>query len=200
MRKGYDLCPRCGAEKRDVSVTCWDCKPSRRVGRIELREDSRGRFYAVTTARGVEFFVDEMDYDLVRETAWTFCSGYIVRDTADGRLVLHTILAGSPDFEEVDHVDCNPLNCRRYNLRPCTHATNSRNKRKRATKSSSKFKGVNWSKQRARWQARITVNYKTVQVGQFATEEEAAKAYDDAALKYHGEFARLNFAEEAGNA
>ncbi len=61
------------------------------------------------------------------------------------------------------------------------------------------FKGVGWRKDRDRWQARITVNGKPIRLGLHLTAEEAARARDAASLRYHGEFAVLNFPlEEAG--
>lgn len=59
---------------------------------------------------------------------------------------------------------------------------------------SSQYKGV--YKKRSRWAARIAVNGETTWLGTFKTEEEAARAYDAAAKRLHGEFARLNFPEE----
>lgn len=91
----------------------------------------------------------------------------------------------------IDHVNGNGLDCRRANLRFATHTQNARNQRVRAGKKS-KYKGVVWhhSKQ---WRARIWPDNKAVELGFFADEVEAARAYDDAARQLYGEFARLNF-------
>lgn len=59
----------------------------------------------------------------------------------------------------------------------------------------SKYKGVSWRVDGNCWRAVIMVNYKKISLGSFSDEENAAKAYDKAALKYFGEFAVLNFAK-----
>lgn len=100
--------------------------------------------------------------------------------------------------QEIDHKDRNPGNNRFDNLRLATHAQNLKNQRKPKNNTSG-FKGVKLDKRNGRWIARITMEYKDVHIGCFATAEEAAKAYDDAALKHFGEFAALNFEGDSGS-
>ena len=90
----------------------------------------------------------------------------------------------------VDHKDGDSLNNQFENLRPTDYRGNNRNVRKQPG-TSSFFKGVCWSQ--GRWQAMLSVNKKGLYLGRFCDELEAAKAYDAAAKKYFGEFARLNF-------
>ncbi len=72
---------------------------------------------------------------------------------------------------------------------------NSRSQKTRSNNTSG-YKGVYWEKQLKKWRARIKVNYQGVHLGVFSDKEEAAKAYNAAALEYFGEFAKLNIIEK----
>jgi hypothetical protein len=96
----------------------------------------------------------------------------------------------------VDHINGNGLDERKANLRGITEAQNRLNRHKHA-KASSKFKGVSRHKRTERWMAYISVNSRRMFLGYFDDEGEAARVYDEAAKKYHGEFARLNFPQES---
>lgn len=92
--------------------------------------------------------------------------------------------------EMVDHIDDNTLNNSRSNLRLASKAENMRNTTLRRN-STSGYKGVSFSKIMNKWEAYITVMYKKIHLGFYDTPEEAHKAYCEAAIKYHGEFARF---------
>ena len=94
----------------------------------------------------------------------------------------------------IDHIDRNPLNNGRSNLRRSTNTENKRNSSKR-NGCSSQFKGVSWYARIKRWQSQICVNNVHIHLGFFNSEEEAGKAYDTAAEQYFGEFAVKNFSE-----
>jgi len=109
------------------------------------------------------------------------------------QIYMHRVVAGTPDGMETDHEDGATLNNLPDNLRTCTHAQNGCNRRKRADNTSG-FKGVR--PHHKKWVARIQGDGKEICLGTFKTREEAAHAYDDAAKKYFGEFAHLNFPSE----
>jgi hypothetical protein len=88
-------------------------------------------------------------------------------------------------------VNRNGLDNRRANLRFATRAQQVCNMRQRG--SNTGFRGVSFSKERNKFYASIQHNYRTIPLGRYSTAEEAARAYDEAARKYHGEFATLNF-------
>lgn len=95
----------------------------------------------------------------------------------------------------IDHIDGDPHNNRIENLREATNSINQRRKRS-AKNSSSKYKGVALEPSN-KWRVTIFVNEKIIYLGLHSDEEEAAKVYDDAAIKYYGEHARLNLTKEA---
>lgn len=91
----------------------------------------------------------------------------------------------------VDHKDRDKSNDNIENLREGTHAQNSANYSHR-TNVTSKFKGVCWCKSRNKWETSISSNRKRVKIGMFINEIDAAIAYNNYAIKLHGEFANLN--------
>lgn len=91
--------------------------------------------------------------------------------------------------KNLDHKDCNGLNNSIDNLRECCQIQNSQNRRKGSGKS--KYKGVHFFK--GKWVARIQVKGERKYLGSFESEEEAAKAYDNSAKFYFGNWANLNF-------
>lgn len=111
------------------------------------------------------------------------------------RVSMHRLILGVGKTDRqtvVDHINGNGLDNRKANLRIVTQSQNLRWKRKLS--GASKFKGVSKGTSKARpWAARVFFEGKTRQLGSFATQEEAARCYDDWAKTTYGEFARLNF-------
>ena len=107
--------------------------------------------------------------------------------------VAFTALVGPiPDGREVDHACGNPSCVRPDHLRLASHAENMRYARRRADNTSG-FRGVYFDKTRGKWKAHIRVDGCLTTIGRYPTAEDAARAYDDAARKHYGKFARLNF-------
>jgi hypothetical protein len=92
--------------------------------------------------------------------------------------------------EEIDHKDGNGLNNQRSNLRVTLHGKNSMNRRCNKNNSTG-FKGVRFSKFHGKFQAQIQFCGTKKHLGYFFTPEEAHAAYKTAAIRFHGEFARL---------
>jgi hypothetical protein len=106
---------------------------------------------------------------------------------------MHREIMNFPAERLVDHENGDTLDNRRDNLRIATSEQNAYNKQKTKSKTSSRFIGVYFEKQKSRWIVRIKYKENRIYLGCFKDEIEAARAYDAGAKKYHGEFARLNF-------
>ena len=109
-------------------------------------------------------------------------------------IYLHRLIMGARPYQEVDHVNRNPLDNRCCNLRFCTKKQNGSNRGKNKN-NKHQYKGTWFCETVGRWRAAITVDYKLIHLGYFNTKEEAALAYNIAAQKYFGEFACLNLIE-----
>jgi hypothetical protein len=144
--------------------------------------------FAPTTKHGVTL-VEVGDKDVL-QLPWTFTGdGYAYRKAPDNRnVLLHRFLTAASSGECVDHANGDKLDNRRKNLRLCDYRENNRNSR---PKGASGFKGVNQTKW-GKWEARIRTDKERLHLGYFDTAEQAATAYDAAAIIHHGTFARLN--------
>ena len=104
---------------------------------------------------------------------------------------LHRFLLNPPLDKEIDHINGDRLDNRRRNLRIVNHSQNQQNAIKPNTNTSG-FKGVTWKPKSKKWQSYIMVAKKFIYLGLYSSKEEAARFYNQAAVKYFGEFARLN--------
>lgn len=140
--------------------------------------------------------VDDEDFETVDAIHWGYTNGYAANSTMN--ISLHVFLMNPSSGQKIDHIDGDGLNNCRENLRIATSRQNDHNRRPKINKKG-KFKGVMWEKDRHKWAARIMVNGTYKNLGRFDNEIDAAIAYDDAARKYFGNFARLNLIDHEGN-
>lgn len=144
--------------------------------------------------------VDDEDFERFSKYRWralrTSNTFYAVRWGSEPNhhiMMHHEVLGESPGSGyEVDHRDGSGVNNQQLNLRWVTNKQNQMNRR--SFIGTSQYKGVCWNKASRKWQTQIRVNSRLKYLGRFDSEEDAARAYDAAALEHFGEFARLNFA------
>jgi hypothetical protein len=154
----------------------------------------------IPLTQGKVAIVDDEDFEELSKVKWcaqkskdTF---YAVRGLyrsdkkTKGQIIMHRVILDAPTDKFVDHINGDGLDNRRENLRLCSHAENQRNKGKQKNNTSG-FKGVCWHKRSKKWYVQIMADKKLINVGLFTTLEEAVSAHKSAALKYHGEFARV---------
>jgi len=156
----------------------------------------------IKLTRGRVALVDDEDYEYLNQWKWKVTIGsnteYAIRVKSiyvDGKrvrklVIMHRLILNAPSNMQVDHVNHNGLDNRRCNIRLATMSQNNSNRKAYGV---SKFLGVYFYKPRQVWRARLKINGKLIELGHFKIEEDAAKSYDVAAKKYHGEFANLNF-------
>lgn len=152
----------------------------------------------IELTKGAVAFVDDDDFELVSKHKWCLHSGsrtlYAKRLAAGKHLTLHRFILNLDSSETLcDHIDRNGLNCQKHNMRVCAKSQNVFNQRKQVRPTYSRYKGVTWDKRLSKWQVQIGFNHKRRKLGRFSDEEDAAKAYDAAAVSLFGEFANCNF-------
>lgn len=106
-------------------------------------------------------------------------------------VVLNKFNGGSSGNLDVDHIDRNPLNNVKSNLRLVTRSQNMVNVPKQKSRSS-KYKGVCWDKQYSKWRTIIKFNKKSKFGGLFLNEDDAGKRANELYIEYFGEHALLN--------
>lgn len=157
----------------------------------------------IPLTQGLVAKVDDDDYEELSKYKW-YAVGHKGQEYAarcgkrneTHHIRMHRVLLHAPNGLQVDHINGDRLDNRKSNLRLATQAENSRNRCKFPKPALSRYKGVTYHKRDKVWQASIKVSGKQIYIGSFCTEKEAAAAYNEAALRYHGPYARLNVIKE----
>lgn len=152
--------------------------------------------------------IDDEDLQLIKNYTWGISkvgnNFYAITQIKQKCFKMHRLILNITNPKTIiDHINHNGLDNRRQNIRQCTCSENLKNKKSKEN-SSSKYLGVTNSKRKYKcidnnikeynyWKATININGNNKHLGYFKNEEDAAKAYDEAAKLYHKEFANLNF-------
>jgi hypothetical protein len=140
--------------------------------------------------------VDVEDYEKLSVGRWHLFEGkknfYAVRTEGRKNVFMHRRIMRSPSNCIVDHINRNGLDNRKANLRIVSNMQNCWNSDRGINKGTSKYKGVRMDKRSGRWYASIRHDGKKMYLGSFATEIDAARAYDNSAKMLRGQFATLN--------
>jgi hypothetical protein len=170
----------------------------RKNGGIGLRE--------IPLTQGKVAIVDDDDYERLAKYKWcTYRSEtgtwYVVRGEMSTRgyrhVRMHRAVLNAKPGEHCDHINGNGLDNRKSNLRIATNQQNSWNRRK-PINGIARYKGVRAKQSNGKWTAQITIGGHHRYIGTFPTQEEAARAYDKAAMAVFGEYAKLNFPHSKG--
>jgi len=162
----------------------------------------------IQTHTGEKVFVDDGDYDKLKHFKWYLATtkrrdqSYAVRyshriNKRTFLILMHREIMRAPRGIDVDHRSRNGLDNRRSNLRLCSRTQNQHNQKLRST-STSGYKGVSWHRLSRKWEGYITIAGKFIYLGLFVNVRDAAEAYNNAARKYFGKFARLNNLDKGG--
>ena len=141
--------------------------------------------------------IESNDWEIVKNHKWHYHKGYAstkitLPNGKQTTCYMHRVILGLTDPKiQADHINHDGLDNTRINLRSCTQQQNNMNKSSRKN-STSKYKGVSWNKRDNKWQSHIRFNNKTIHLGYYTNEQEAAKAYNLKAKELFGEFANLN--------
>ena len=154
----------------------------------------------IQLTKGKVALVDDEDFEYLNQFKWqankirnTFYANrnFRIYKNKQGKIYMHRLILKAKKEYVIDHIDGDTLNNQKKNLRICTHSENMRNS-KIPINNTSGYKGVSYIKRDKKWEAYITFNNKLLNLGTFTDPINAAKAYNAAAVKYHGKFAKLN--------
>ncbi len=160
-------------------------------------------FRKIKLTQGQYAIVDPEDYEYLNLFKWfanrsrdSFYARRVIYINGKIKVIhMHRLIMNYDGELVVDHENRNTLDNRKANLRIATAGENRANSTREIDSKSSKYRGVSRKKGHKKWLAAIGYRGKHIHLGYFENEIEAAKAYDEAAKKYYGEYAVLNFEE-----
>jgi AP2 domain len=172
----------------------------KRVKRHPVPQSTDQSYRLIPLTQGQNAIVDAEDFQWLSQWNWFavrsrntwYARRRPISNGVKTTIHMHRLILGCAPHEEGEHKNGNGLDNRRENLRRATRSQNMQNVRRRSDNSSG-YRGVSWDSKHNRWSAFIAAHNVHTLLGRFLAAEEAARAYDEAAQKLHGQFARLNF-------
>lgn len=154
----------------------------------------------IRLTRGKVAVIDDDDFTKVNQHKW-HCNnhGYAMSwfRTSDGKrslVSMHRFILSTPKGLLTDHINLDKLDNRKENLRVCTATQNECNK-DLSKRNKSGYKGVSFDSRTGKWRVAIKANGKFLRLGRHKNILDAAREYNENAIKFFGEFARLNSLE-----
>ena len=183
----------CGCLQRDRATDVG--KNNKQYNKYDLSGDYGVGF----TKQNESFYFDLEDYDKIKNYCWyKDKDGYIVNKTDEKIIRMHRIVLSANDDQVVDHINHHREDNRKCNIRLCTIKENNRNTGIRKNNTSGQT-GITYDKKYGCWRASITVDYKTIYLGSFSSEEKAIDARLKAEQEYFGEYAYSSSSKLANN-
>ncbi len=146
---------------------------------------------SIPLTRGMFARIDEEDFERVSQRTWYVSGKYAVSGKRGEIVRLHNFLVHPPAGLFNDHISRDRFDNRKSNLRFCTNQQNSCNRKLPITNTSG-HRGVTWVGREQMWSASIGSKRRRKHLGYFSDKNDAAKAYKEAAVRLHGEFAQLD--------
>ena len=159
-------------------------RKERKLNKYEFKDDY---VIGLSSNKDKEFYISKEDYELIKEYTWYINSkGYVAtrmkKENEEGvvytmflhRLIMNIENKGNYHEEEVEHIDRNPLNNKRSNLMIKKHSENMLNKSKYKNNTSG-ITGVNWNKNKQKWQVRVYKNSRVAYYEETTNFEEAVR-------------------------
>lgn len=154
----------------------------------------------IPLTQGQFAIIDDSDFEWLNQWKWYasktkkntfYAQRQLYRKEGNLIILMHRLIMNTPNGMETDHKNGDGLDNRRENLRVATRTQNQGNSTLRKDNKTG-YKGVHWFKPTRKWRAQLIIKDKFSYVGYFDDLLEASEAYNQAAKKYFGEFARLN--------
>ncbi len=154
------------------------------IAKIKIESKKYGLFYAL---------IDSEDINKIKKHTWYvkstgnhfYVATNIYENNKQNTLRIHKLIMNPPNDMVIDHINHNPLDNRKINLRICSHKQNMENlKGCKSDNKSSGIRGVSWHKGKRKWEARIGHNKKLIFLGNFLDIKEAEQSVINARKQY----------------